>query len=320
MGPAAATDQPAPERALGLPHRRAFAVHPRPGCHARGGPVGALPVPEPAAGALHRRARRADPVRGAGRRDAADRGPPPRRRPRAVRPLLRRTVPDRLPRPGRPAPARRQEPDPRGPLAAGHRARAGAADRRAAPGAGLGAGARPFRGRRGDRPPVGLVPGVQAPARRRDDARVGARPPAAAVGRVHGRQPRLRPARRVPDRRVDGAGRRRAAAALRVRVRTWADALRVRGRRARDVPDRPAVHVPARLPAPDGPGDRPRPRRGVRPVDPGGVRRRVAGRPAGVVRRPRRVLAAAPGRAVGAGRTGVGVAVSGRRDRDPGRR
>ena len=150
------------------------------------------------------------------------------------------------------------------------------------------------------------------------DARVGARPPAAAVGRVHGRQPRLRPARRVPDGRVDGSGRRRAAAALRVRVRARADAVRVGGRRARDVPDRPAVHVPARLPAPDGPGDRPRPRRGVRAVDPGGVRRRVAGRPAGVVRRPRRVLAAAPGRAVGAGRTGVGVAVAGRRDGDAG--
>ena len=48
--------------------------------------------------------------------------------------------------------------------------------------------------------------------------------------------------------------------------------------------------------------------RGVRAVDPGGVRRRVAGRAAGCVRRPRRVRAAPPGGALGARRAPVGVA------------
>ena len=104
--------------------------------------------------------------------------------------------------------------------------------------------------------------------------------PAAAVGRVHGRQPRLRPARRVPHGRLDGAGRRGAAAPLRVRLRARAHALRVGRRRARDVPDGAPVHVPARVPASDGAGDRPRPGRGVRAVDPRRVRRRLAGRAA----------------------------------------
>ena len=40
-----------------------------------------------------------------------------------------------------------------------------------------------------------------------------------------------------------------------------ADALRARSRRARDVPDRPPVHVPAGLLPSDGAGDRPPPRR-----------------------------------------------------------
>ena len=42
--------------------------------------------------------------------------------------------------------------------------------------------------------------------------------------------------------------------------RARADAVRAGARRARDVPDRPPVHVPAGLLPPDGPGDRPRPR------------------------------------------------------------
>ena len=131
------------------------------------------------------------------------------------------------------------------------------------------------------------------------DARLGADAPAAAVGRVHGRQPRLRPARRVPHRRLDGAGRRRAAAPLHVRVGARADAVRVGHRRPRDVPHRAPVHVPARVPAPDRAGDRPGPRGGVRAVDPGGVRRRLAGGAAGRVRGPRRVRAAPPGGAAG---------------------
>ncbi len=53
-------------------------------------------------------------------------GPAPRRRPRPVRPLLRRPRAGRLRCPGRPAAGRRQAPHPRGPLAADHRGRAGA--------------------------------------------------------------------------------------------------------------------------------------------------------------------------------------------------
>ena len=82
------------------------------GRHARGGAVGALAVPVAAGRAGGDRARRARPVRGPRRRDAADRGPAPRRRPRAVRPLLRRAVPRGLPRArSTPAgPARRRSP------------------------------------------------------------------------------------------------------------------------------------------------------------------------------------------------------------------
>ena len=50
-------------------------------------------------------------------------------------------------------------------------------------------------------PRLGLVPHLEAGPRRRRDAALGPLAPAAAVGRVHGRQPRLRPARRVPHRR-----------------------------------------------------------------------------------------------------------------------
>ena len=251
---------------------------------------------------------RGRPVRGAGRRDAADRRPPARRRPRPVRPLLRRAGPVGLPRTARPAPARRQDAQPRGPLAAGHRARAGAAHPRAAPGTGLRRRPRPVRRRRGDRPALGLVPGVEAAARRRVDAGLGARAAAAAVGRVHRRQPRLRPPRRLPHGRLHGPGGRRAPPPLLVRVRAWPDPVRVGRRGARDVPDRAPVHVPARLPAPDRAGDRPRPRGRVRAVDRRRVRGRVARRAPGGVRRPRRVRAPPPGRAVGARRAPVGGA------------
>ena len=79
---------------------------------------------------------RARPVGGPRRRDPADGRPPPRRRPRAVRPLLRRPGPRRLPGPRRPAATRWQAPDPRGPVGADHRGRARRAPARPAPGAG----------------------------------------------------------------------------------------------------------------------------------------------------------------------------------------
>ena len=80
--------------------------------------------------------RRAGPVRGAGGRDAADGRAAPRRRARAVRPLLRRARAGRLRRAGRRPTAGRQAADPRGPVGPDHRGRARAAARRPAPGAG----------------------------------------------------------------------------------------------------------------------------------------------------------------------------------------
>ena len=78
-----------------------------------------------------------------------------------------------FPRPGRPAAAGRQAPDPRGPVAADHRARARRADRRPAAGAGSGRRARRVRRRRGDRPALGLVPRLEAGPRRRRRCRAG---------------------------------------------------------------------------------------------------------------------------------------------------
>ena len=140
------------------------------------------------------------------------------------------------------------------------------------------AGTRRLRRRRGDRPALGVVPRRQAGPRRPDDAALGALARAAPVGRVHRRQPRLRPARRVPHRRRGRAGRRRAAAALHVRLGARPDPLRARPRRARDVPDRAPVHVPAGLLPPDRARHRPRPRRGLR--------RRRSGRSSATARRP----------------------------------
>ena len=141
LAPAPAPDQPAPERALGLPHGRALALHPWPRGHARGRALGtpALPVAPDGADSPQR----AGPERGPRRRDVPGRRPPPRRGPWPVRPLLRRPRPRELPCPARPAPGPRQAAHPRGPLAADHRARAGRPDPRPAPRAG-----RPVRARR----------------------------------------------------------------------------------------------------------------------------------------------------------------------------
>ena len=179
---------------------------------------GALALPVAAGGARRAGAGRGRPVGGARRRDAAGRRAPPRRRPRAVRPLLRRPRPGRLPR-RRPTragrPARRLTHEDLSQLH--HRARARAADRRAATGAGRGARARRVRRRRGDRPALGLVPRLEAGPRRSGDAALGPLAAAAPVGRLHRRQPRLRPPRRLLH-RGPGGHRRRAAAALRVRL------------------------------------------------------------------------------------------------------
>ena len=245
--------------------------------------------------------RHADPVRGAGHRDPADGRAPPRRRPRAVRPLLRRPRAGGLRGAGRSAPARTRKRLTHEDLsAADHQRRARPAAARAAPGA-RARSPSATRSRDGESidPALGRVPRSPSrpwPIRR---CRAGCAGCTAAVGRVHRRQPRLRPPRRLPDRRRGGPDRRRAAAPLHVHRRGRADAVRAGPGGPRDVPDGAAVHVPAGLLPPDRARDRPRPRRGLRAVRPGDLRRRLAGRAAGRLRRPRRVRAAPPGRALG---------------------
>ncbi len=139
-------------------------------------------------------------------------------------------------------------------------------------------GPRRVRRRRVDRPGLGRLPGLEAAARRPGDAALGPLAPAAPVRRLHGRQPGLRPARRLLHRRVRRPGGCRAAPALRLHLGTRPHPLRARPRRPGDVPDRPALHVPAGLLPPDGARHRPRPRRGLRAVHPGDLRRGFAGR------------------------------------------
>ena len=105
LAPAAAPDQPAPERALGLPDGRALALHPRPRASCTRPGCGPDRSTRACARALAA-AGEPCPVRGPRRRDAADGRPAPRRRPRAVRPLLRRPRPGRLRRAGRSAAGR----------------------------------------------------------------------------------------------------------------------------------------------------------------------------------------------------------------------
>ena len=220
LAAAAAPDQPAPECSLGLPHGRALALHPRPGRHARGRAVGSLALPEPAGGPGGLARRLAGPVGGAGHRDPAHGGPAARRRARPVRPLLRRPRPGRLRGTGRPASPRRQAADARGPV----RQRSSTEELapllrglRRAPGCRR--GTRRLGRRRDDRSGVGLVPHLEARPGRPVDAALGPLAAAAAVGRVHRRQPRLRPPRRLPDRRGHRTGRRRTAAPLHVHRR-----------------------------------------------------------------------------------------------------
>ena len=209
LAPATAADQPAPERSLGLPDRRALAVHARPGRDARGRPVGsgALPLP---AGRARRRRRPSGPapVRGPRGRDPAGRRACSTTWATGRSPTSSTTTCCRRSR--RPPDARRaarQAADPRGPLAADHRARAGRADPRPAP--------------RARAPSRSATRSVTARRSTRAGSRSSSRSPRSATrrcragsagsqpllsGRVHRRQPRLRPARRLPH-RGDPSGR-----------------------------------------------------------------------------------------------------------------
>ena len=78
---------------------------------------------------------------------------------------------------------------------------------------------RRVRRRRGNRPGLGRLPRLEAAAGRPGDAALGALAPAAPVGRLHGRQPGLRAARRLLHGGRRRAGGRRATPALRVHDR-----------------------------------------------------------------------------------------------------
>ena len=183
--------------------------------------------------------------------------------------------------PGGPAPAGRQAADPRGPLAADHRGRA-----RAAASAACAA-------RRAPSPSATPSPTTRRSTRRWVAFLVSkpALADAAMPRWVRWLQPLLSGVFTVDnldyvrrDAYLTGrrgrTGRRRAAAPLHVHLGARPDAVRAGPAGARDVPDLAPVHVPAGLLPPDRARHRPRPRRGLRAVGPGDLRRGVAGRPA----------------------------------------
>ena len=245
LAAAPAPHPPAPERVVGLRHRRALALPARARRHAPRRRVDAPPVSD--AEAVH-----AGDVPSAALVEETMRmaGPAARRRPRPVRPLLRRELPRRV-----------------GHRPRGHRPRA----RHAARWPSLIGGARRvarrrLRAGRADRSALGRVPHLVGRAR-------GLRAPGwlaaleAGAGRaVLGRQHGLRPSRLLYMWRRRRAGRRPADPPLLVHLGARPDAARARGRGAVHVPQRPALPLPPGLLPPDGAADRPPAARGL-PAD-----------------------------------------------------
>ena len=166
------------------------------------------------------RRRRADPVGGPRHRDPAHGRPPPRRRATDRSPTSSTTTswpPSRRPAdPRRPGDKRLTHEDL---SSADHRGRARAAPARrcAAPREPSPSATRSPTASRSIPRWVSFLDRQAGPGRP-GDAALGALARPAAVGRVHGRQPRLRPARRLPDRGRGGPGRCRTAAPLHVRI------------------------------------------------------------------------------------------------------
>ena len=243
------------------------------------------------------------PVRRARRRDAPGRRPAPRRGSRPVRPFLRRSRPGRLPGSERPASTRGEDAQPRGPVPADRRARAG-------PGSSAACAGRP-----------GSCPSAMRSRRARRSTRAGSPSssrsppwPTRTMPRwVRWLQPLLSGVFTVDN--LDYV--RRDAYLTGVAIGP-VDVERLRrysfiGERGltlyepglgctRDVPDRPPVHVPPGLLPPDRPSHRPRPGRGLRPEHRGDCSATARRPTRWRVRRSRRVRTAPPGGAVGARR------------------
>src|SRR3989304_470351 len=131
------------------------------------------------------------------------------------------------------------------------------------PGPGPAGRAGPLRRGRVDRAALDRLPHLEAAAGRPDHAPLGA-PPAAALQRpLHRRQPRLRPARRLHDRRLHGPRRRRPPAPVLVHERARPGCLRAGAGRAGAVSRLAADRVQHRLLPPHGARHRPRSRGGL---------------------------------------------------------
>ena len=227
------TDSPAPERPLGLPRRRAQPVPALAGRHAHGGRIQPAPLPQPQERLprypLGQLRRAAGPPRGTSARCGAW----------PLRPLLRRSLP-------RPVwdHARGSRPE-------DHHEETGQDDHghQAKPHG-------PLRQRGGDRPGPHCVHHQDARRAGRQTATLAGAAAAAFLGHLHGRQPRLRPARCVHDGLFAGHGGHLAPSLLHVFHRERDHPAPGRHLGPLPVPQRPAQPVPQRLLSSYDPGAR----------------------------------------------------------------